>query len=68
MNEGRRFRSQWGLLPIAGFLIAWEMVARLDLVPGQFFLPAFSEVMWELILLIGEGILTDHLLKSGLGC
>lgn len=59
-------RTSWGVLPIVFFLIAWEMVARLDLVPGQFFLPAFSEVIRELILLTGEGILTDHLLKSGL--
>ncbi len=66
MNETRRFGAQWGVLPIVGFLIAWEMIARLDLVPGQPLLPAFSEVMWELILLTGKGILTDHLLKSGL--
>ncbi len=66
MKRQGRIKTSWGILPIVVFLIAWEIVARLDLVPGQFFLPAFSEVMRELILLTGEGILTDHLLKSGL--
>ncbi len=66
MKRQGRIKTSWGILPIVVFLIGWEIVARLDLVPGQFFLPAFSEVMRELILLTGEGILTDHLLKSGL--
>ena len=53
-------------MPIAAFLAAWEMVARLDLIPGEIFLPAFSTVIGQLILLGGEGILTDHLLRSAI--
>jgi len=65
VKKGTRIRAQWGVLPIAAFLMAWEVIARLDLIPGQLFLPAFSTVMGELIRLTAEGVLTDHLLRSG---
>lgn len=66
MKKGTRIRAQWGVLPVAAFLMAWEVIARLDLIPGQLFLPAFSTVMGELIRLTAAGILTDHLLRSGI--
>jgi NitT/TauT family transport system permease protein len=53
-------------LPIAAFLAAWEMIARFQLIPGEIFLPAFSTVIGQLIHLGGEGILTDHLLRSAI--
>ena len=65
MKKGTRIRAQWGVLPIVVFLIAWEVIARLDLIPGELFLPPFSTVMGELIHLIASGVLTDHLLSSG---
>lgn len=65
MKKGTRIRAQWGVMPIAAFLMAWEVIARLDLIPGQLFLPPFSTVMGELIRLTAEGVLTDHLLRSG---
>ncbi len=65
MRKGRRIGAQWGALSIAVFLITWEMVARLELIPGQLLLPPFSTVMGELIHLTREGVLTDHLLRSG---
>jgi NitT/TauT family transport system permease protein len=65
VKKGSRIKAQWGALPIAAFLIAWEMIARLDLIPGQLILPPFSTVMWELIHLTAKGVLTDHLLRSG---
>ena len=57
--------AHWGVLPIAVFLAAWEIIARLELIPGQLLFPPFSTVMWELIHLTEEGVLTDHLLRSG---
>ncbi len=66
MKKGTRIRAQWGVLPVAAFLMAWEVIARLDLIPGQLFLPAFSTVMGELIRLTAAGVLTDHLLRSGI--
>jgi len=65
VKKRNRIRAVWGILPIAAFLIAWEMIARLDLIPGHLFLPPFSAVMAELIHLTGKGVLTDHLLRSG---
>jgi NitT/TauT family transport system permease protein len=60
----RQIGAQWGVLPVATFLAAWEVIARLDLVPGELFLPPFSTVVRELIHLSGEGILMDSLLRS----
>ena len=65
MKNPKRIGAHWGILPIVAFLATWEMVARLHLIPGEIFLPAFSTVIGQLIHLAGEGILTDHLLRSG---
>ena len=65
MKNPKRIGAHWGILPIVAFLAAWEMVARFHLIPGEIFLPAFSTVIRQLIHLAGEGILTDHLLRSG---
>ncbi|MDY6824421.1 MAG: ABC transporter permease [Thermodesulfobacteriota bacterium] len=54
----------WGVLPIAAFLAAWEVVARLGVLPGQFFLPPFSEVMAEFYRLSADGVLGRHFLSS----
>ncbi|MGD2126154.1 MAG: ABC transporter permease [Desulfobacteraceae bacterium] len=53
-------KSVYGLLSIAVFLGLWEIVARLDLVPGRVFFPAFSEVMREFLLLLRSGLLVQN--------
>jgi NitT/TauT family transport system permease protein len=60
----KKIRPGWGLLPIAVFLAVWELVARLNLVPGQFFFPPFSVVMQEFYYLTVSGVLGDNFLAS----
>jgi NitT/TauT family transport system permease protein len=64
MNQIDRIRPGWGILPVAVFLVVWEVIARLDLTPGHLFLPPFSVVMQEFYHLIASGILTDSLVRS----
>jgi len=50
--------ERWlGLLPVAVFLVVWEIVARAGLVPGRFFLPPFSAVTLEFYHLVFNGVL-----------
>ena len=51
-------------MPVAIFLAIWELVARLNLIPGQFFFPPFSTVMQEFYYLIANGVLGDNFLSS----
>jgi len=60
----KKFRPGWGLLPIAIFLALWEIVARLNLVPGQFSFPPFSTVVQEFYYLAANGVLGDNFLSS----
>jgi NitT/TauT family transport system permease protein len=59
-----KIRPGWGLLPIAVFLAVWELVARLNLIPGQFFFPPFSVVVQEFYYLATSGVLGDNFLAS----
>jgi NitT/TauT family transport system permease protein len=54
----------WGILPVVVFLALWEIVARSGLLPGQFFIPPFSEVVVEFFALIANGILVENFLAS----
>ncbi len=58
------FRLGWGTLPIVVFLLTWELVARLELMPGHFFFPSFSQVMVQFHSLVVSGVLADHFLAS----
>jgi len=60
----RKIRPGWGLLPVAVFLAAWELVARLNLVPGQLTFPPFSVVVLEFYHLSASGVLGDNFLAS----
>ncbi len=64
MNRLGKIRPGWGILPVVIFLTIWEVIARLNLIPGQFFLPPFSVVIQESYHLIANGVLADHLLRS----
>jgi NitT/TauT family transport system permease protein len=59
----KKLRPGWGLLPVAVFLAIWELVARLNLVPGQLF-PPFSVVVGEFYHLAANGVLGDNFLAS----
>jgi NitT/TauT family transport system permease protein len=60
----KKMKPGWGLLPIAVFLAVWELVARLNLIPGQFSFPPFSVVMQEFYYLTASGVLGDNFLAS----
>jgi NitT/TauT family transport system permease protein len=60
----KKLRPGWGLLPIAVFLAIWELVARLNLVPGELSFPPFSVVVVEFYNLAANGVLGDNFLAS----
>jgi len=64
MNSPKKTLSAWGLVPVGIFLGVWEIAARLDLIPGQIFFPAFSIVLAEFWHLIVNGVLLDHFISS----
>jgi len=60
----KKIRPGWGILPVVIFLAVWELVARLNLVPGQLFFPPFSVVVQEFYYLATSGVLGDNFLAS----
>jgi NitT/TauT family transport system permease protein len=60
----KKLRPGWGLLPIVILLAVWELVARLNIVPGQFFFPPFSVVVQEFYYLTVNGVLGENFLSS----
>ncbi len=60
----KRLRPGWGLLPIVVFLALWEIIARLNLAPGQFSFPPFSAVVEEFYVLATSGVLGDNFWAS----
>ncbi len=64
MNQPKKIKPWWGILPIAIFLALWEGAARLNLLPGHLFLPPFSVVMKEFYHLIASGVLVENFLSS----
>ena len=62
MSEAARVRTvRWGL--IAAFLVALEVVPRLGLVNPIALVP-LSEMVWQLWLLISDGILGEHIVRT----
>jgi len=64
MKRLRRLKPGWGILPVVIFLAIWEIVARLNLIPGQIFFPPFSAVMQEFYRLVANGVLPSNFLSS----
>jgi NitT/TauT family transport system permease protein len=64
MSKLKKLTPGWGILPVVIFLAVWEMVARLNLVPGQFSFPPFSTVVMEFYYLTANGVLGDNFLAS----
>ncbi|MDY6973799.1 MAG: ABC transporter permease, partial [Thermodesulfobacteriota bacterium] len=59
-----RLNPGWSILPIFLFLCAWEMVTRLNIIPGHFFFPPFTSVVLEFYRLTANGVLGDNFLAS----
>ncbi|MFC1744327.1 ABC transporter permease [Candidatus Riflebacteria bacterium] len=51
-----------GILPVLIIIAAWEIVVRMNLIPGSFFLPAFSTVVGEFFNLLRNGVLVENFL------
>jgi len=64
MKAFRKLKPGWGILPVAIFLGLWEIVARLNLIPGHFFFPSFSTVVIEFYYLTVNGVLGHNFLSS----
>jgi NitT/TauT family transport system permease protein len=64
MNVLKRLKPGWGIVPVLIFLALWEIIARLNLSPGQFSFPPFSAVMVEFYNLAANGVLGDNFLAS----
>jgi NitT/TauT family transport system permease protein len=64
MNKLKKIKPGWGIVPIAVFLAIWEIVARLNLIPGHFFFPPFSTVVAEFYYLTVNGVLGRNFLSS----
>jgi NitT/TauT family transport system permease protein len=64
MKMFKQLKPGWGIVPIAVFLALWEIVARLNLFPGQFFFPPFSIVVSEFYYLTANGVLGENFLSS----
>lgn len=57
-------KSLIGLFPIIIFLILWEIVARIYLMSGNFFLPPFTVVIAEFYNLTVNGVLGNNFISS----
>lgn len=64
MSWIKKFKPGWGLLPIAIMLVLWELIARLQLFPGQFYFPPFTTVIQEFYYLTVSGVLGDNFFSS----
>jgi len=64
MKRYKIFKLKWEITPIIIFLGIWEIIARLNLIPGQFFFPPFSTVMTEFWYLTVSGVLGRNFLSS----
>lgn len=64
MKRINEIKPGWGVLPVGALLCVWEITARLNIMPGQFFIPPFSQVARETYHLIVNGVLVDNFLSS----
>ena len=60
----RKMKAVHSLIPVLVFLLIWEIVTRLGLIPGSFFFPPFTVVIQEFYNLTANGVLIDNFLSS----
>ncbi len=59
-----RGKSALGIIPVVVFLLLWEIIARKNLFPGNFYFPSFSTVMTEFYYLTVNGVLGKNFISS----
>jgi NitT/TauT family transport system permease protein len=64
VSKFKKLIPGWGILPVLIFLAVWEIVARLNLIPGQFSFPPFSAVVMEFYHLTANGVLGENFVSS----
>ena len=64
MKRYKIFKLKWEIIPIIIFLGIWEIITRLNLIPGHFFFPPFSVVVTEFWYLTASGVLGHNFLSS----
>lgn len=64
MSFSKLIKSILGFLPVIIFLILWELIAKKNLMSGNFFIPPFTEVVTEFYNLTINGILGKNFIKS----
>ena len=64
MKNVRLNKWFWSIIPVAVFILIWELVARLDILPGQYLLPPFSKVLVEFFKLSTTGVLGPNVASS----
>ncbi len=64
MKSSGRDKSTLGIVPIVIFLLLWEIAARKNLFPGNFYFPSFSTVMNEFYYLAVNGLLGKNFFSS----
>ena len=64
MKRNKIFKLKWEIIPIVIFLGTWEIIARSDLMTGQFFFPPFSVIITEFWYLAISGVLGRNFLSS----
>ena len=64
MKRYKIFKLKWEIIPIIIFLGIWEIITRLNLIPGHFFFPPFSVVVTEFWYLTINGVLGHNFLSS----
>src|SRR5665648_712389 len=64
MKRYKIFTLKWEIIPIIIFLGIWEIIARLNLIPGHFFFPLFSSVVTELCYFMISGVLWNNFRRS----
>ena len=60
----KKIKASYSLIPVLVFLLTWEVVARLRLIPGSFFFPPFTLVIQEFYHLTANRVLIDNFLSS----
>lgn len=64
MSNYKKLGANWEIIPVVIFLVLWEVIARLDMIPGKFFFPPFSAVVMEFYYLMINGVLMENFLSS----
>ncbi len=60
----KKIKAVYSIIPVLVFLLAWEIIVRLKLIPGYFFFPPFTTIIKEFYHLTASGVLINNFLSS----